>query len=158
MTSFDETGKEYKKLYKFNIGRIAIIPDKEWDTLHSYEEMEQQLLNIKQYFDAKSKFKLVIYEKNTYCNEVNGGWNIVMSVTLENKHTYMYMYRRDIEIKKMYACPLDPPIDYTQGLKHITWTPKNEDCKSSYDLLQDAMEHFLGKSTKIDHFPGPYVN
>jgi len=158
MTSFDETGKEYKKLYKFNKGRIVIIPDKEWNILYSFEQMQKQLTNIKEYFDAKSKFKLVIYEKNSYCNEVNGLWNIVMSVTLENKVTYMYIYRRDIGIKKMYACPLVPPIAYGHSLKHITWTPENEACKISYELLQEAMEHVIGKSQKINYFPGPYVN
>jgi len=158
MTSFDETGKEYKKLYKFNKGRIVIIPDKEWNILYSFEQMQKQLTNIKEYFDAKSKFKLVIYEKNSYCNEVNGLWNIVMSVTLENKVTYMYIYRRDIGIKKMYACPLVPPIAYGHSLKHITWTPENAACKISYELLQEAMEHVIGKSQKINYFPGPYVN
>jgi len=82
-------------------GRVVIYPHIEFSFLWTYDQILAAVTDLQ--FNCNG-LRIQIYEKNTYCNEVNGRWNVVFTM-VSNKTNYTYMIRRDHELKKTFACP-----------------------------------------------------
>ena len=82
-------------------GRVIIYPHIEIPVVWSYDQLLASVTDIQLNCDG---IFIKIYEKNSYCSEVNGHWNVAFSIT-SNKTDYTYMIRRDHELKKTFACP-----------------------------------------------------
>lgn len=85
-------------------GSVRIFPHLVYDSLMSYDDMflfanELVLLLINKNIDC------IINEKNTYTFELNGNWNVIL--TVKNKDNYLGMYTiiHCPYYKKTYFCP-----------------------------------------------------
>ena len=60
-------------------GRVLIYPHLEFGMMYTYEELCKIAMDIKiELFGDR----MIIYQKNTYCNEVNGSWNVSFSINI----------------------------------------------------------------------------
>ena len=50
------------------------------------------------------EIKIHSWKTNTFCSEVNGQWNRIITITI-NEWKYHYMIRRDKEFNSTYGCP-----------------------------------------------------
>jgi hypothetical protein len=60
-------------------GRVAIYPHLEFGMMYTYEELCKIARNIKTELFGDI---MTIYQKNSYCYEVNGSWNICFSINI----------------------------------------------------------------------------
>ena len=126
-----------------NQGRVVIYPHIEIPVMWSYDQLLASVTDIQLNCDG---LFIKIYEKNSYCSEVNGGWNVVFTFT-SNKTNYTYMIRRDYDLKKTFACPF-----YNVEYGYIGDACFNKDnCPVEFDILERyILDKYGGKI--INHF------
>ena len=91
-------------------GGIHIYPHLEIDGYnHNMREIANQLARK---LDATKKYKTHVLNQSSYAAEINGPWNVVLSIALLNQsdsdtnpEVFMYMIRRCSYYKKTYFCP-----------------------------------------------------
>lgn len=115
-------------------GRVVIYPHIEFPFVWSYDQLLAAVMDIQLNCDG---LRIQIYEKNSYCSEVNGGWNVVFAV-LSNNTNYTYMIRRDHDLKKTFACPFYNVEYGTIG--DICFNKSN--CSIDFGILE---QYLLGK-------------
>ena len=85
--------------------RAKVYPHLELDN-RPYSQLEMRELCNKL---AKSlpNLKFTIYEQSSYCNELNGPWNVCFSVKNpeEKGGFYTYIIRRCVDLNKTFGCP-----------------------------------------------------
>ena len=128
----------------WNKGRVSIFPHLEFDHLYTYDDICKLVLNIKIEFFGDN---MRIYELNSYCNEVNGRWNVCFSLNI-NGIEYTYMIRRDSLLKKTYGCPFTN-MEYGyigHNILDLETMPKK------FIELEKYLMFTLVNPKKIDHF------
>lgn len=86
----------------WKIGDVIIKPHIKFNKLYTYYEIWSMISLMKD--KLSDKIFISIFDKNSYCSEVNGLWNVVFSVVFNNTN-YTYMIRRDTLLNKTYGCP-----------------------------------------------------
>ena len=95
-----------------------------------------------------------VYNKNTYTYELNGSWNIVISINYKGENNLIYygMYVFMIIKNKIYGCPFYNK-EYVSTLRHHSIDSPNTN--EYYKLLEkNIIEIFSKEKCKlIDSFP-----
>ena len=120
---------------------VVIYPHLEFERLYSYSQLMEIANDIKQTLFQDS---MEIYEKNAYCFELNGNWNVCFGVKDINGITYTYMLRRDYRLNKSYACPF-VNTEYRNDLQHTVFN------KETYLKKFTRLEDFLKTKYSGNH-------
>jgi hypothetical protein len=137
-------------------GHVVIIPHIKFNRLYTYVEIWSMVLLMKEVL--LDKIDISIFEKNSYCSEVNGSWNVVFSVVLDNTN-YTYMIRRDNQLKKTYGCPFYNSQYGYDGYQSID----DSKCSVGFKYIEDYLvENYDGKFIKyfpktLDGIDGEFV-
>lgn len=124
-------------------GRVVIYPHIEFPLLWNYDKILSAVTDIQ--FNCNGLI-IHIYEQNSYCNEVNGRWNVVFTV-VSNKINYTYMIRRDHDLNKTFACPF-----YNESYGYIGDACLNRDnCPTEFNVLEQYLLNKYGGKL-IDKF------
>ena len=129
--------------------RVIVYPHLEFDELYSYEELINIVNDMKSFYEES--INMVVFEKNTYCSEVNGLWNVCFGVVDDEGRTFMYMLRRDMDLGKSYACPFQN-TDYVYDIKHSILDGKINRCPEEFALIEKYLTEKLS-AKRISAFP-----
>ena len=156
-----------KTMKSWRLGRANIRPHLVTDNLWSYDRIE---LYVKQMKQDLSNLNIKIYEKNSYCSELNGSWNVVIGFLIreedgelirsENSEIirsekgklieYTYMVRRDHLLHKTYFGPFS-----VEGYGYCS-QPKMEftlkDTPQEFLIVEDYLKENFN-ATEISTFP-----
>ena len=137
-----------KTIPVWRIGPVNIFPHLSWDGCLDNQELVETAQKIK---SELSDLNVKIHEQSTYCSEVNGPWNVVISISSKENGTtikYIYMIRRDSELSKTFGCPL---INTEYFMLHERPLSK---CYNEllFDSFEKALIKVLGNGTSIDVF------
>ena len=132
-------------------GQVIIRPHLEIGDLWSYDQIKQKVDTMKQEIGIQN---INIYEKNSYCYELNGSWNVVFGFVLCREDgtliEYTYMVRRDHLLNKTYFCPF-----YVEGHGYCS-LPKMEftleDTPQEFKIVEDYFKEKYN-ATEISTFP-----
>ena len=132
-------------------GKVIIRPHLVIDNLWTYDLIE---LYVKQMKHDLSNLNINIYEKNSYCSELNGYWNVVIGFLIRREDgeliEYTYMVRRDHLLCKTYFCPF-----YVEGHGYCS-LPKMEftlkDTPQEFLIVEDYFKTNFN-ATEISTFP-----
>ena len=127
-------------MYVWNIGRVKIFPHIQIDKLYTYDELLSIIMTMK---ETMSGLDIIIYNKNEYCNEINGSWNIAFAIVknIDNDVVrFHYMIRRDNLLNKTYCCPF-------LNTEYWDVTPRHdilnkEECPDDFEMI----EHYFIKN------------
>lgn len=106
-------------------GSVNIYPHISWDKCLNNKELKKVGKYIVDKLVEKG-YNAYIWSVSSYCREVNGLWNVVISVVLKdessNKTTkYMYMIRRDDKLNKTFGCPFIN-LEYIKDLNELPFS------------------------------------
>jgi hypothetical protein len=132
-------------------GKAIIRPHLEIGDLWSYDQIKQKVDTMKQEIGIQN---INIYEKNSYCYELNGSWNVVFGFLIRREDgtliEYTYMVRRDHLLHKTYFCPF-----YVEGHGYCR-IPKMEftlkDTPQEFKIVEDYFKEKYN-ATEISTFP-----
>ena len=132
-------------------GQVIIRPHLEIGDLWSYDQIKQKVDTMKQEIGIQN---INIYEKNSYCYELNGSWNVVFGFLIRREDgtliEYTYMVRRDHLLNKTYFCPF-----YVEGHGYCS-LPKMEftlkDTPQEFKIVEDYFKEKYN-ATEISTFP-----
>lgn len=135
----------------WRLGKAIIRPHLVIDNLWSYDLID---LYVKQMKQDLSNLNINIYEKNSYCSELNGSWNVVIGFLIRSEDgeliEYTYMVRRDHLLCKTYFCPF-----YVEGHGYCS-LPKMEftlkDTPQEFLIVEDYFKTNFN-ATEISTFP-----
>ena len=135
----------------WRLGKAIIRPHLVIDNLWSYDLID---LYVKQMKQDLSNLNINIYEKNSYCYELNGSWNVVIGFLIRREDgeliEYTYMVRRDHLLCKTYFCPF-----YVEGHGYCS-LPKMEftlkDTPQEFLIVEDYFKTNFN-ATEISTFP-----
>jgi len=135
----------------WRLGNAIIRPHLVIDNLWSYDLID---LYVKQMKQDLSNLNINIYEKNSYCSELNGSWNVVIGFLIRREDgeliEYTYMVRRDHLLCKTYFCPF-----YVEGHGYCS-LPKMEftlkDTPQEFLIVEDYFKTNFN-ATEISTFP-----
>ena len=122
-------------MYIWNIGSIKIYPHIQIDKLYTYGELLSMIVMLKESF---SGLDIIIYNKNEYCYEINGSWNIAFAIIKRNDDGgvvyYHYMIRRDKLLNKTFCCPFyNPEYLYLKPKHNIL---NKENCPDEFEMVE----------------------
>ena len=146
--NFSKTIKVIKR------GTVRIYPHLVFDKLMNYNEMfvfANTLANSFKILDVNC----FVYEKNTYTYEMNGNWNVVLSVKYTNpidnkEYRALFAIINSRYYKKTYFCPFYN-TEYT-ALNHHSIN--NESSLAQFELLTLLIKNKLDVK-QIESFPYP---
>ena len=115
----------------------------------SYSQKEMRTLCHK-LKDALPDLKMVIYDQSSYCNELNGPWNVCFSVgDPETKMSYTYIIRRCTHFNKTYGCPFMNSA-YIYGLRTTVLSKQTNN--KLFDIIESKLMELMPKSKKVSYF------
>jgi hypothetical protein len=121
-------------MYVWNKGKVKIYPHIQIDKLYTYEELYSIIVMMK---ESLSGLDIIIYNKNEYCYEVNGSWNIIFAIVknINNKVVhYHYMIRRDSQLNKTYCCPFHNTDYWDVTPQHDILN--KEECPDEFEMIE----------------------
>jgi hypothetical protein len=146
--------RTYNQLSTWKIGSVQIDPSIKWSNIYTHNEL---CLFAKGLETKLPQLNIVIFETSEYCFEVDGRWNVTLSISskttpVEGKNpVYMYLIRRDTnsssDIGGTYGCPFYN-TEYVDDLGHYKLS-KN---KNYLELVENALEEIIGAGTRITYF------
>ena len=138
----------------WRLGKAIIRPHLVIDNLWSYDLID---LYVKQMKQDLSNLNINIYEKNSYCYELNGSWNVVIGFLIRPQRTdndelieYTYMVRRDHLLCKTYFCPFHVEGHGYCSLPKMEFTLK--DTPQEFLIVEDYFKTNFN-ATEISTFP-----
>lgn len=143
-----------KKIDSYSLSnRASFFPHLELDNKTSTQEEMRYICNKLK--EQLSDLTIIIYNKNTYCSELNGDWNVCFSVKenkIEDKYeTYMYTYiiRSCDNLKKTFGCPF---INY-HYIYNLKTTALMESTNSElFNVIENKLMEFYPNAKKVDYF------
>ena len=141
------TIKSYPFLQPDN-GRVIEYPHLEIDKPLSFQEILKCMINIRitlaKQLDIISKY----YEPNTYTSELNGEWNVVISIMVDGKEL-TYIIHRALDQGKTYCGPIKHG-HYQFDLNHH---PLNEEnAPEAYKKIEEVILKWVPNTTVITEF------
>jgi len=122
---------------------------------YSQEEMRTLVEKLKA---ALPELNIVIYEQSTYCNELNGPWNVCFSV--QEKHdpkkpikiSYTYIIRRCVDFNKTYGCPfINSMCQLGRTNEQITGLLKELN-EPLFNMIESKLIELAPDSKKVEYF------
>jgi hypothetical protein len=96
------------------------------------------------------EIKIQTWKVNTFCSEVNGLWNRIITIYI-NEWKYHYMIRRDITFNSTYGCPFYNSEYPKEAPLYPTFMKNTEDSFSKFEI---CVFKVLGVGVKkIKEFP-----
>ena len=157
------------ELYGISAG-VCMFPHAQFDGVMSIEEMKALSVSIKQQYQKvahecsderkeelmKNAKNIIIYGDNSFCNETNGIWNVVMSwkglrTTAHGTKSYRYTYiiMIDEKLNKTFAGPLQH-VEYIYDDYAPIARFHDETCGEQFYILDNFMkEHPKAKVSSI---------
>ena len=137
------------KIYQWNLSQQAIV--------HPHLELVQRPYNYKEMYDLclklkgeLSKFDIKIYEKSTYCHELNGSWNVCFAIgDPETKMAYTYIIRRCTDFNKTFGCPFVNTA-YIYDLKIDGLLKQNN--RKLFDIVESKLIELVPTAKKVNYF------
>ena len=139
-----------KTISVWNISnRVKVYPHLEWNGIMTYEEMLEVAKKLK---TALPNYNIKIWERSSYCSEINGTWNVVISI-IHDDITYTYMIRRDKELGKTFGCPFHN-VDYAYDLKHtcLSLDINSGKVSSQFQEIEKNLNIIMGPGKSITCF------
>ena len=107
--------------------------------------------------DYLPKLHIVIYDESTYCNELNGPWNVCFAISdPENIYmgkkgfSYSYIIRSCSEFNKTYGCPV-LNSEYSCGaLKQLPLTYATN--LKLWNMVESKLIKLMPNSQKVNYF------
>lgn len=129
-------------------GRVIEFPHLEINKPLSFEEILKCVINIRmtlaEQLDIISKY----YEPNTYTSELNGRWNVVISIMVDGKEL-TYIIHRALDQGKTYCGPIKHG-HYQFDLNHH---PLNEEnAPEAYKKIEEVILRWVPNTTVITEF------
>tara|TARA_B100001057_G_scaffold466235_1_gene523158 strand:+ start:254 stop:994 length:741 start_codon:yes stop_codon:yes gene_type:complete len=129
---------------------ISVYPHAQFEGRMTIEEMKELAYSIIDEYKIQGKMDwakdIIVYGDNSYCNETNGTWNVIMSWKeirvihgKEKVYRYTYIIMNCDEDNKTYCGPL-------QNVEYIydTYSPHarfcEETCKEQFLVLDNFMK------------------
>ena len=145
------------EMSKSNGGKIKVWSLSHRAKVYPHLELEQRAYTQTEMRDLCIKLKdslpelgIHIYNKSSYCNELNGEWNVCFSIgDPETTMAYTYIIRRCSHFKKTYGCPFMNTA-YIYGLR-TTLLSKQTNNKL-FDIIESKLMELMPKSRKVDYF------
>jgi len=135
----------------WKLGDVHIYPHIALNTLIDYPELVEFATKISENLKNKG-IKCVVWEKNTCSREINGAWNVVISIPYfnhkYNKHfSAMYMFRRCHYYKNTYCCPFYNKSNVTEHSVDSIYSQKE------FEAINTAIMGIYPNAEHIDSFP-----
>ena len=130
----------------WTLGRVCIYPHLSWDGCLDYDNLLETAKNI----TAKlSDLNISIYPLSSFCNEVNGRWNVIINIK-EGDFSYNYMIRRDKDFGKTFGCPI---VNNHYMDSPMNERPLSELCNPDlFKRMETAITSVLSGGTHISFF------
>ena len=138
-----------KRIYQWNLSNRAIVyPHLELDNKsYSQDEMRKLCNTLKQ---NMSKYEITIYDQSSYCNEINGPWNVCFSINNPlNNEKYTYIIRRCVEFNKTFGCPFLNE-EYAYDLNTLALLETNN--QHLFQLVESKLMELCPNSKKVNYF------
>ena len=129
--------------------RCTVFPHLEFGKLYTFEELKEIAETLKK--DLEDKITIQIFNESSYCQEVNGKWNVIIGVSIKGARAnlYTYMLRRDDGFGKSYGSPFQN-ASYIYDIKHARFS--KETAKEEFLIVEKYLMEKLG-GEKINSFP-----
>ena len=131
-------------------------PDSGSVIIYPHCVVEGKILNLnnsienlfKKVSDSMPGVKIQIWKTNTFCSEVKGQWNRIITITID-EWKYHYMIRRDKGFNSTYGCPFynnEYPKEAPLTIEQIG--------DEKFKIFESLVFVILGSSCKkIKYFP-----
>ena len=138
------------KISVWNLSRRAkVYPHLEWSKYYNQTEMRALVTKLK---TELPDLNIVIHEKSSYCNELNGEWNVCFGVPKDvngKPILYTYIIRSDTYFGKTYGCPF-MNTDYIYSLNHTgLMKGTNEEL---FGIIENKIMELVPGAVKSTHF------
>ena len=135
----------------WNLSRCATVyPHLEWPQYYNQTEMRELVTKLK---TELSELTITIYDKSSYCNELNGDWNVCFGVTKTDDRgrvvVYTYIIRSDSSFGKTYGCPF-MNTEYIYSLLH-TGLMKETD-NELFKIIENKLMELVPSANLVTHF------
>ena len=105
---------------------------------------------VQEAYSSMPEIKIHTWKTNTFCSEVNGLWNRIITIYI-NEWKYHYMIRRDINFNSTYGCPFYNSEYPKEEPLYPTFMKNTEDLFSKFE---SCVFKVLGVGVKkIKEFP-----
>lgn len=105
---------------------------------------------VQEVSSSMSEIKIHTWKTNTFCSEVNGQWNRIITLHI-NGWNYHYMIRRDTGFNSTYGCPFYNSEYPKESPLYPTFMKNTEDLFSKFE---SCVFKVLGVGVKkIKEFP-----
>ena len=112
--------------------------------------------------DELPELDILIYDQNSYCNELNGRWNVCFAVgDPEKGYAYTYIIRRCIDFNKTYGCSFintndiygctdvilvdaSPPVKITGLMKQTN--------SKLFEIIESKLMELMPNAEKVNYF------
>tara|TARA_B100001142_G_C13975058_1_gene516469 strand:- start:179 stop:601 length:423 start_codon:yes stop_codon:yes gene_type:complete len=126
-------------------------------TVYPHLELEQRAYSQEEMRDLAKKLKanlpelnIHIYDQSTFCNELNGPWNVCFAIgDPKTKMAYTYIIRRCVHFKKTYGCPFVNTA-YIYDLK-IAGLMKESNSRL-FDIIENMLMKLVPNAKKVNYF------
>jgi hypothetical protein len=131
----------------WNLGSVEIYPNIVVESILNLDETIEKILVESSHLIPTA----YIWKKNTFCSEVNGSWNRIISFKIDN-FKYHYMIRIDSYFNSTYGCPFYNR-EYEKECPFSQKFLKDED-KNLFLEFEKIIFKVFGQNTKrITEFP-----
>ena len=133
------------KLEIWKIGSVWIYPDLAWKKTLTNEELRKTAFLVQ---SKLTDMNITVWDESTYSAEVNGPWNVTLSIKMPNSNkSLIYMIRRDKQFNKTFGCPMSNNEYYKTDL------PLSDRYnKDIFDRFRQTLIEILGEPEYIDYF------
>ena len=118
---------------------------------HTQSEMR---VLVEKLVDELPELNIIIYEKSTYCKELNGEWNVCFAVQgspvgkPNRVISYTYIIRSCDDLKKTYGCPFVNSEYYSLNTTGLMKT-LNEPL---FNIIESKLMELMPNSKKVGYF------
>lgn len=128
-------------------GRVLEYPHLEIDKPLSYQELINCAINIRSKISEIGIFTN-IYEPSTYTSELNGKWNVVISIMVNGKEL-TYIMHRALDQGKTFCGPIKHGAYQADHNQHPL---NNKNAPEAYKKIEEVMLKWVPNTTIITEF------
>ena len=115
--------------------------------LKEQKSTQKEMIEICKKLKSELYLDIYIYSQDEYCKELNGNWNVCISIKEKDKEKkYTYIIRSCDDYNKTFGCPFVKT--YKSGITALT---KSENEKI-FNIVESKMMEIMPESKKVDYF------